>query len=192
MWLPHGKPSDTVSAVKRRVLLMVRHGQYDMREGSELRLTDMGRAQADHVGRSLAKERIDAFHASSLIRARETAELVRKHVRMDFTVSDLLCEGFPSRAKGYPTDTIATDRLRFDEAYALFMGKPLESSTELLVCHGNIIRYFVCRALSIPVSRWLRFATNHTGVTRLVVRDDGACGVVSYNETAHLPPELVT
>lgn len=171
---------------------MVRHGQYDMQEGSDLRLTDVGRTQADHVGRSLAGERIQSFHVSSMIRARETADIVRRHVRGNFQVSDLLCEGFPSRARGYPTDSIAQDRARFEQAYALFCAKPDENSTELLVCHGNIIRYFVCRTLGIPVTRWLRFATNHSGVTRLVVRDDGASGVVSYNETGHLPPSLVT
>ncbi len=171
---------------------MVRHGQYDMQEGSELRLTELGRTQADHVGRAVARERVDSFYASSMIRARETAEIVRKHVRSDFAVSDMLCEGFPSRAKGYPTDSITEDRARFERAYAQFASTPTQNTSELLVCHGNIIRYFVCRALGIPVTRWLRFATNHTGITRLVIRDDGASGVLSYNETGHLPPTQLT
>lgn len=171
---------------------MVRHGQYDMLEGGHLRLTELGRTQASHVGKALARERMDLFYASSMVRARETAELVAKHVPLPFEVSDLLCEGFPSRAKGYPTDSIAEDRARFERAYEFFTRTPAESSTDLLVCHGNIIRYFVCRALGVPITRWLRFATNHTGITRLVVRDDGASGVLSYNETGHLPPGLIT
>ena len=27
---------------------------------------------------------------------------------------------------------------------------------DILVCHGNVIRYFLCRALQFPHSAWLR------------------------------------
>jgi len=62
----------------------------------------------------------------------------------------------------------------------------------VVVCHGNLIRYFVCRALKVPIVRWTRMNSSHCALTRILIRDTGAIRVVSYNETAHLPPKLVT
>ena len=33
---------------------------------------------------------------------------------------------------------------------------------EIVVCHGNLIRYLVCRAMEIPVLRWTRMDGDHS------------------------------
>ncbi len=184
---PNAKPH-------RRLVVLVRHGQYDTTDTTNGRLTRVGREQASRTGQFLARASFDGMFTSNLPRALETAALVGAGVRMEGRASPLLREGFPTKLKGYAATaaSIAEDRARFEAAFERFFKKPVRRSTELVVCHGNIIRYFVCRALGIAVRRWIQLGTNHTGITRIVVKDNGDMGVASYNETSHLPRKLVT
>ena len=43
----------------------------------------------------------------------------------------------------------------------------------MLVCHGNVIRYFVARALQLDPEIWLRMAVNNASYTVLDVHSDG-------------------
>lgn len=49
-------------------------------------------------------------------------------------------------------------------------GQPeVEHQYELVVCHMNVIRYFVCRALQLPPEAWLRFRGDNCGLTEIIV-----------------------
>lgn len=63
---------------------------------------------------------------------------------------------------------------------------------EVVVCHGNLIRYIACRAMGIPGDHWLGLTIHNAGLTRLLVDRDGAWSLVSFNEVGHLPEELRT
>jgi serine/threonine-protein phosphatase PGAM5 len=183
--------------VTTRTLLLLRHGQYEPDDGG--RLTELGREQARTSARFLADTRLDAIWASTLPRAKETAQIVAEHLaragyRGSVRTTSILKEGMYTKVDGYevPAAERQRDRARADKAYAKFFRKSRSERTELIVCHGNLIRYLVCRALRTPIAKWTRMVTAHCGLTRIVIRDSGAVRVVSYNETAHLPPKLVT
>ena len=176
----------------RRVLVLVRHGQYDTDLGAEGQLTALGREQIARTARRLRRIRFDVAHASTLPRALESAEIACGALGLSFRRTPLLREGFPTKVKGYEAGNVTSDRARFERAFDRFFATPTKSSTELIVCHGNIIRYFVCRALGVPISRWLRLGTNHAAITRIVVKDTGVVGLAAFNETAHLPKRYVT
>ena len=180
-----------------RTLVFVRHGQY-MSDGVG-HLTELGRAQAERTGAWLAEQlagvRIDVLWSSTLVRARETADIVADSFgRMKVRPTGILREGMYSKLKDYPVpaDERAEDRTRADQAWARLSKKSRSDRLEIVVCHGNLIRYLVCRAMRVPVGRWTRLNSNHCGVTRVLIRDTGAIRVVSYNETAHLPKALLT
>ncbi len=63
---------------------------------------------------------------------------------------------------------------------------------DVLVCHGNVIRYFICRALQLPPDAWLRFATPHASITSLHVRPSGRVGILMMGEAGHIPPDKIT
>lgn len=176
-----------------RTLVFLRHGQYDAESlGS---LTALGRKQAHLSGKYLQSFAFDAIWSSTLLRARETADIVAEHLgkpRIHHT--RLLREGLYTKVEGYPVSAAERreDRERADTAFAKIVRTSRADRTELVVCHGNLIRYFMCRALKTPFTRWLRMTTSHCGITRVVVRDTGAVRVVSYNETGHLPRSHVT
>jgi serine/threonine-protein phosphatase PGAM5 len=180
-----------------RTLLLVRHGQYAPDSGG--RLTDVGQEQARQTGAWLATHlegtRVDALWSSTLPRARETAGLIAPRLGSPkVRAVGVLREGMYSKIKGYevPASEREEDRTRADAAYRRFFKTTRADRLEIVVCHGNLIRYLVCRALHVSVLRWTRMNSNHCATTRILVRDTGAVRVVTYNETAYLPPKLVT
>lgn len=180
-----------------RTLVLVRHGQYSTETGGKL--TDLGREQADFTGRflgkQLAEERVHALWSSTLPRARETASILATSLsELKPRAVSVLREGMYSNVKGYevPAEERAEDRARADAAYEKFFRMSRPDRLEIVVCHGNLIRYLVCRALHAPILRWTRMNSSHCSLTRILVRDTGAVRVVSYNETGHLPTKWVT
>ena len=176
-----------------RTLVFLRHGQYDAESRGEL--TALGREQARLTATYLEALRFDLVWSSTLPRARETAEIVAGHLGgMRVRHTGLLREGLYTKVEGHevPASERREDRARADAAYAKIVRTSRAERTELVVCHGNLIRYLMCRALHTPVAKWLRMTTSHCGLSRVIVRETGAVRVVSYNETSHLPIKLVT
>lgn len=68
----------------------------------------------------------------------------------------------------------------------------VEDSYEVLVCHGNVIRYFVCRALQFPPEGWLRMSVAHCSLTWMSIRPDGRVILRSLGDTGHMLPENVS
>lgn len=182
-----------MSACSTRTLIFLRHGQYEAESRGEL--TPLGREQARLTGKYLEAFHFDVVWSSTLPRARETADIVAHQIGgMRVRHTGLLREGLYTKVEGYevPASERREDRARADAAYAKIVRASRVERRELVVCHGNLIRYLMCRALHTPVSKWLRMTTSHCGLTRVIVRDTGAVRVMSYNETSHLPTKLVT
>jgi serine/threonine-protein phosphatase PGAM5 len=181
--------------VGTRTLVLVRHGQYDVDNGGSL--TPLGREQAELTSTWLVSRhpKVDAIWASTLPRARETAEIVRSaYASHRVREAGVLREGLYSKVRGYDVsaEERASDRARADRAWDRFFRVSRTDRIELVVCHGNLIRYLVCRALDVPTLRWTRMNSHHCAITTILVRDTKAVRVVSYNQTAHLPVSLVT
>jgi broad specificity phosphatase PhoE len=82
-------------------LLLVRHGQTDWNREparcqgwAEIELNEVGRAQARDLGRTLAGRGVEVIVTSHLVRARETAELLREELgdELPFIVDPRLAE----------------------------------------------------------------------------------------------------
>lgn len=63
---------------------------------------------------------------------------------------------------------------------------------EIVVCHCNVIRYFVMRALQLPPEAWLRLGGYNTGITEISIRPTGSVTLVRFGDTGHLPVEMTT
>uniref|UniRef100_F1L1A3 Serine/threonine-protein phosphatase PGAM5, mitochondrial n=1 Tax=Ascaris suum TaxID=6253 RepID=F1L1A3_ASCSU len=70
--------------------------------------------------------------------------------------------------------------------------KQKQDTYELFVCHGNVIRYFVCRALQFPVEGWLRMSLGNCSITWLVIRPNGNVSLRTLGDIGHLPQEKIT
>lgn len=63
---------------------------------------------------------------------------------------------------------------------------------EVIVCHGNVIRYFLCRALQLPPEAWLRMSTFNCSITYLVVAPNGYCSARMMGDVGHLSYDETT
>jgi serine/threonine-protein phosphatase PGAM5 len=186
-----------------RTILLVRHGEYDADPGADPRLgpglSALGVAQAQLVGARLAAipGGIDALHVSPLQRARDTAATIATALpRGDFDVLDDLAECTPPtrRAKIMEEERaqdLAACQAQLERVFAAWF-KPSGGAarTELFVCHGNVIRYLVTRALGVDSKAWLEMSIGHASLSKILVRADGSMQVLSVGDVGHLPPNL--
>lgn len=63
---------------------------------------------------------------------------------------------------------------------------------EIIVCHGNIMRYFVMRALMVPPEGWQNTDIYNCGISEIVIHSDGRIMLMSHNDNGHLPDEMKT
>ncbi|MEL6307054.1 MAG: histidine phosphatase family protein [Chloroflexota bacterium] len=194
-----------------RTLYIIRHGQYDQTEKSRDggSLTDLGRQQAASVGNAFKRITVDAVHASTMTRARETAGIITDAIGAQYELHDSIREAIPSippriaseilqlmeDRPNFTHDTIHQDKKRVDSAFDQFFSPPDEgakSTNELLVCHGNILRYFTCRALDVNIDTWAKFNINHCGITIITVDERGRRRLVTHNATGHIPMDMLT
>jgi len=198
-----------------RNIILIRHGQYeDMAKSDDLRhLTEKGRLQAHATGRRLKELRLAGLMPftvvvnSNLRRAMETADLMFEELAdktlapLPRQMDPLLREGAPCPPEPkvdhwHPEGQYLEDGARIEAAFRHYFHRaPPEQekdSYEVLVCHGNVIRYFVCRALQFPPQGWLRMSVAHASITWICIRPEGRVGLRCLGDVGHLPPELVT
>lgn len=179
-------------ATKR--ILLVRHGAYE--DGA---LTGLGRRQARYTARRLVDEPITAIHCSTLPRAVETAEIISESFPdLPLRRAHILRECIPSAParlsdwlRQVPRDRIRQGSLSADRAYRRYI-RPGRSrdQCELLVCHGNLIRYLVSRAVGMGRTAWHTLGTHNCGMSELKVVSRKRILLISYNDVGHIPFHL--
>lgn len=63
---------------------------------------------------------------------------------------------------------------------------------EIIVCHANVIRYFLCRALQLPPEAWLRLCTFNCSLNYITIRPTGSVSVRMLGDIGHLGYEYST
>ncbi|XP_044296928.1 serine/threonine-protein phosphatase PGAM5, mitochondrial isoform X2 [Varanus komodoensis] len=189
-----------------RHIFLIRHSQYntDGRHDKDRNLTQLGREQAELTGKRLASLglKFDKIVHSSMTRATETTNIISKHLPgVKKQSTDLLCEGAPIEpnppsAHWKPEAVYYEDGARIEAAFRNYIHradvKQEEDSYEIFVCHANVIRYIVCRALQFPPEGWLRITLNNGSITLLVIRPSGRVALRMLGDTGFMPPEKIT
>ena len=132
-------------------------------------------------------------------RARDTAAAIGSSFPdRHFDVVDDLAECTPATRRVEITAHekpahMAACAARLDRAFAKYF-RPAQGHerTDLMVCHGNVIRYLVTRALGVDTKAWLEMSVSNASITRIRVEADGRFKVLSVGDVGHLPPNLRT
>jgi len=212
--LPHRLPSPTSlknttlnTVTASRHLFLVRHGQYHNNRKLEKDrcLTRIGREQLKHTGNRLREIGVSYSRlvASTMKRAQESADIIIKCIGDLPMGSDrLLEEGAPivpepplpnwkPNQKQYQTDGE-----RIETAFRKYFRKADISQSndvnEIIVCHANVIRYFVCRALEVQPEAWLRLWLNHGSITWLTIKASGRVVLNAMGASGYMPPSKLT
>ena len=63
---------------------------------------------------------------------------------------------------------------------------PPKHEFDILVCHGNLIRYFMCRALQIPPEAWLRLSVFNCSISYIMIKPNGYVSCRMIGDIGHL------
>lgn len=195
----------TADAPAARIIVLVRHGHYAPDPSADPvlgpHLSPLGVAQANLVGSRLAglPVRFDALYVSPVQRARDSAASIAGNFPgRPWTVIEDLSECTPPTRQarimaGETPEALAACQAQLDRLFAEYF-KPARGSerNELFVCHGNVIRYLVTRALGVDTMAWLGMSVGHASITRIRVEADGSMKLVGLGDVGHVPTNLQT
>jgi len=188
-----------------RTVYLIRHGEYDSDDESDptvgKALVPLGVAQARLVGARLRGMPVTftSLHSSTMTRARQTAVVIgHEFPELQLQPSALVSECTPpTRRKDImvgetPEDLEACTR-QLEEAFPVYFApSPEADRNDIVVCHGNVIRYFVTRALGVDTEAWLGMSIANCSLTVITVEANGSMKVLSYSDSGHIPPNLTT
>ncbi|KRX68954.1 Serine/threonine-protein phosphatase PGAM5, mitochondrial [Trichinella britovi] len=197
-----------------RHIIMIRHGQYYQRreDSSERILTELGRKQAEVCGdriRKLIKYfepiPLTTLFASTMIRADQTARIICERIGLPvekISYDPLLEEGAPvepepPKYNWYPEEKkFYEDGARIEAAFRKYFHRPepsqKEPTLEVIVCHANVIRFFVMRALQLPINAWARMNLAHCSLTYVRILENGEVNLVYLGDTGYMPIDMVS
>jgi serine/threonine-protein phosphatase PGAM5 len=189
-----------------RTVFLIRHGEYDH---DDHRDPDVGRGLVA-LGRQQARlvaARLDAMpivftslQASTMTRARETAEIIASRwpdLTLELHRDIRECTPATRRedimADLEPGEATACEKalnVAWERIFRPAAGDADEH--DIVVCHGNVIRWFVCRVLAVDPLAWLQMSIANCSLTVVQVRRDGTMKLVSFADSGHLPYEMTT
>lgn len=188
-----------------RTIILVRHGNYvgdpSIDESIGPHLSPIGVAQAHLAGARLAglPTRFDAMYVSPMQRARDTAATIAVDFPgRHFEVVDDIAECTPPTrradimAREKPAE-LAACKARLDRVFAqYFVPAKGHEHTDLFVCHGNVIRYLVTRALGVDTASWLEMSVGNASITTIRIEANGHFKVIAVGDRGHIPPNMRT
>jgi serine/threonine-protein phosphatase PGAM5 len=189
-----------------RTLYLIRHGQYnhDDDRNSDIgkALVPLGIAQTRLVANRLKSLPVtmNSLTSSTMTRARQTAMIINKdYPELELIQTRLIRECTPPTwredimAEEDPEELkICTDNL--DAAFSKYFtpSPDEEDQNDIIVCHGNVIRYFVTKVLKVETMSWLQMTMGNCGLTVVRIKPDGSMKLVSFNDMGHIPPNMRT
>jgi serine/threonine-protein phosphatase PGAM5 len=189
-----------------RTIYLIRHGEYDQADTSDSdvgkKLTPLGIAQARLVSTRLKGIPVEftSLTSSTMTRARETAMVINEDFpQLKLQQSTLIRECTPPTwRKDVVADETESDLImcvkNIEQAFAeYFIPSPaLGDRNDIIVCHGNIIRYFVTKLLKADPMSWLQMSIGNCSLTIIRVLPDGSMKLAAYGDMGHIPPNMQT
>ncbi|WP_374076118.1 histidine phosphatase family protein [Bdellovibrio bacteriovorus] len=179
-----------------KTIVFVRHAQY---EKDPERLTALGRAQAHLVSQVVRDLKPQKLYSSTMPRALETAAFIEKQCAITSLKRDFFREGIlPGLEKVTKTDkasrvAMKENKERADQAYDFLFKAPKSGvSTHVVVAHGNVIRYWVCKALGVDSKKWIQMDLQQCSITTIRVDKKGDAVLLGFADIGHIPFEQRT
>ena len=189
-----------------RTIYLIRHGEYTPQDDnipdSENVLTPLGIAQARLVSARLKAMNIkfSSLTSSTMTRARQTAMVINKDFPdLNLEESDIIRECTPPTWRNDVMAGVDTAHRiecveNLEKAFKdFFIPSPDEKDrNDIIVCHGNVIRYFVTKVLKVNTMSWLQMTISNCSITIVRIKSDGTMKLVSFNDVGHIPTNLQT
>lgn len=189
-----------------RTIYLIRHGEYDQTDTTDSdigkKLTPLGVAQARLVSARLKgiPAEFSSLTGSTMTRARETAMVINQDFpELKLQQSTLIRECTPPTWRKDVMDE--TDSLELiecnanlEKAFEVYFIPSSDSKdrNDIIVCHGNVIRYFVTKVLNVDPMSWLQMSITNCSLTIIRVFPDGTKKLDAFSDYGHIPENMRT
>jgi serine/threonine-protein phosphatase PGAM5 len=190
-----------------RTIYLIRHGEHDSENDHNDKLggglTPIGVEQTKLTAQRLRPLPISAIYSSTLRRATETAEIIAwEFPDIPLQRSQGLWECYPcippipvyiEHFAQIPAEEIAQGQQQAEKAFDKYFKRARgKDKHEILISHGNLIRYLVCRVLEVQPEAWGSMDICNCGISTVLIKSDDRRILVSHNDVGHLPTHLIT
>jgi len=189
-----------------RTIYLIRHGQYDEADerdsGVGKELVPLGIAQSRLLAARLKAMPINfnSLTSSTMTRARQTAMIINEdfpELKLQQSTRIRECTP-PTWRKDIMAETDSTELsecvANLEKAFQdFFVPSPDEKDrNNIIVCHGNVIRYFVTKVLRVDTMAWLQMSLGNCSLTIVRISPDGSMRLAAFSDMGHIPPNLQT
>jgi len=189
-----------------RTIYLIRHGEYDQKDTSDSdigkKLTPLGIAQARLLSARLKGMPVEftSLTSSTVTRAIETAMVINQGLpELKLEQSDLIRECTPpTRRKDIMKETDSLEliecKTNLEKAFEeIFIPSPdSKDRNDIIICHGNVIRYFVTKVLNVDTMSWLQMSITNCSLTIIRVLPDGTMKLDTFSDYGHIPENMRT
>lgn len=189
-----------------RTIYLIRHGDYapqnDSLPDSENIFTPLGIAQACLVSTRLKSMNIifNSLTSSTMTRAKQTALVINKDFpELKLEQSNLIMECTPPSWRkdvmaGVDTSEKGECVENLEQAFQkYFIPSPDDKNrNDIIVCHGNVIRYFVTKVLKVDTMAWLQMSISNCSLTIIRILPDGTMKLDAFSDYGHIPENMRT
>ncbi len=189
-----------------RTIYLIRHGEYDQTDKSDSdigkKLTPLGIAQARLVSARLQGMPVEftSLTSSTMTRARETAMVINQDFpELSLQQSTLIRECTPPTwRKDIMSKTDSMELIEctnnLEKAFEkYFVPSPDENDRhDLIVCHGNVIRYFVTKILNVDTMSWIQMSITNCSLTIIRILPNGSMKLDAFSDYGHIPENMRT
>ena len=189
-----------------RTIYLIRHGDYiqtdeqDEFTGNEL--NSLGIAQAKLLAARLKAMSVEfsSLTSSTMTRARQTAMIINEDFpKLKLIQDSLICECTPpSWRKDIMAGVDTTEKdlcvANIEKAFNKYcIPSPDENDRhDLIVCHGNVIRYLVTKVLNVDAMSWLQMSITNCSLTIIRIKPDGTMKLDTFSDYGHIPENMRT
>ena len=189
-----------------RTIYLIRHGDYapqdDNLPDSINVLTPLGIAQARLVSTRLKSMNINfnSLVSSTMTRAMQTSQvIISDFPEIVFEQSDLIRECTPptwredvmAETKSSEVEECVNNLEQAFQKY--FIPSPDEKDrNDIIVCHGNVIRYFASKVLKVDTMSWLQMSISHCSLTIIRILSNGNMKLDAFSDYGHIPENMRT
>lgn len=188
-----------------RTVFLIRHGEYEhdseCDEDIGCGLVTLGRQQARIMADRLKAMPLEftSIQASAMTRARQTGEIIASSFpELDLTLERDIRECTPSTWRrdimlDLEPGEAAECEENLEAAWArIFVPAKVVNEYDIVICHGNVIRWFATRVLRIDPMAWLQMSIANCSLTVVQVRADGTMKLVAFADSGHIPYSMTT
>lgn len=189
-----------------RTIYLIRHGHYEEADNRDeftgKELTPLGVTQARLVASRLKVMPVNftSLISSTMTRARQTAIIINQEFpQLELNQDALISECTPPTwRKDIMANTDSAEVFEcvenIEKAFQeYFIPSPDENDrNDIIVCHGNVIRYFVTKVLKVDTLSWLQMSITNCSLTIVRISPNGSMKLDAFSDYGHIPESLRT